>query len=104
MRAQQLVHYVESLALCCVLAVYLIARLELLLRRHLLIVIDAMNFLRDIRKDERIVITRGHELDAAIGEMDSVALLIEHEEKIFLDITVLLLAWRKLAICEMVEL
>jgi len=97
-------HDVQRLALFRVLAIDLRARLELFLRRHLLVMIDAMNFLRDVRQDERIVIIRGHEVHTAIGEMDRVALLIEHVEKILFRIAILLLRRRQLSVGEMLQL
>ena len=38
---------------------------------------------------------RGHEIDTGVGEVNRVALLVEHVKKIVLDISVLLLArWK----------
>ena len=103
-RAQQLVDDVQPLRLRRVLDLDLAPRLDLLLGRHVVVVIDAMHLLRQIRQDERVVLVRRHEVDALVGEVDRVALLIEHEEQVFLDVAIRLLGRRQPTIGDVVEL
>ena len=101
---QQLVHDVELLALHRVLGLEFAACLDLFLRRQLLIVIDAMNARRDIRQYELLVIGRRHQLDATIGQVHGMPLLVEDVEEVVLQVTVLLLRDPQLPVGEVVEL
>jgi hypothetical protein len=76
--AQELVDDVEPLGLRRVVDLDLPAGLDLLFARHLMIVIDAMYFLRQIRQQEGFVLVGRHVVHPLIGEMDRVALLVEH--------------------------
>ena len=60
--------------------------------RQLVIVIDPMHFLRQVGQHERVVLVGRHEVDAAVGEVHRVALLVEHEQQVVLDVAVRLLA------------
>ncbi len=102
--AQQLVHDVQSLALCGVVDVDLVPRFELLGRRHVRIVIDRVHFLRQIREHELVVRLGRHEIHTGVSEMDGVPLFVQHEQQIFLDIAVLLLVRGKPAIRDVLQL
>ena len=74
------------------------------LGRQLVVVVDPMHLLRDVRQHERLVIVRRHELDALVREVHRVPLLVEHEEQIVLDVAIRLLGRRQLAIGDVIEL
>jgi len=95
MCTQQLMHDVQPLALGRVVAIDRVARLELLGRSHVRVVIDYVDFLRQIGKNELVVGVGRHEVDAGVGEVHRVSLFVEHEQQIVLDVAVFLLAGGK---------
>ena len=92
-RAQQLVHDVQPLGLRRVLDLELAPRFDLLLRgsargRGRSGALPAT----DVRQHERLVLVGRHEVDALVGEVHRVALLVEHEEQVVLDVAICCLA------------
>src|SRR6185437_1118906 len=103
-RPQQLVHDVQPFRFRGVGDLDLPPRLDLLFGRQVVIVVDPVHLLRDVRHDERFMIVGRHEVDALIGEVHRVALLVEDEQQILLDVPVLLFARRQPAIGDVLEL
>src|SRR3569833_1232381 len=103
-RAQQLMDDVQLLGFRRVLDLELTARGKSLLAGQVVVMLDAMHFLRDVRQHERVVLVRRHEVDALVGEMDRMALLVEHEEQVLFDVAIGLLACRQTTIGDVLEL
>ncbi len=102
-RLQQLVDDVELLALDGVFRLDLPPCLDPLLGGQRRVVFRVVDGLRDVGDDEELGVVRGHRLRAPLGQVHRVALLVEHEIQVVLDVAHLLLPERQLPVGERVE-
>ena len=87
-RAQELVDDVERLALRRILALDCLTSVELLLGRHVRMVVDPVHLGRDVGQHELVGMVRRHEVDAGIRQVHRVPLLVEHVEQVVLEVAV----------------
>ncbi len=103
-RLQQLVDDVELLALERVFALDRPPLLDPVVRREVGVLVDPVDRLGDVGHQEQLGVVRRHGLGAPVGQVDRVALLVQHEVERVLQVPHPLLLHRQLAVRDRVEL
>jgi hypothetical protein len=103
-RLQELVDDVKLLALERVLGLHRPPLFQPIVRAELGIVVDPVDRLGDVGDDEELRVVGRHRLRAPVGQVDRVALLVQHEEERVLEVAHALLLERQLPVGDGVEL